>query len=620
MIKLSKSPYGVAHRLIVVAIFFIVSAVTASLYADFSSKSAGDITRENEYLQSFDVVIDVLADASVRVHEKIVYVNRNQTNKHGINWRIPTRYTGGFTTGLVVEKVVCNGSPVHYEQWSTKNGIQLRIGDPERTLSSGSYTYEVTHHSFMQIGHIEEEVPVESATEITEGGVKDPSALEKKDAKKAAAPIQKRRYEQLYWNAIGVGNQLPVIESSVVVHLPKAVPKESIQAEAYTGKLGSKHQESSVSIDDGVVRIQSTVPLQPKEGLTVVVAFPWGTVHHATWWEKIWWFATHNIPILLIILAVLFSIGWYIYAYRAVRKSENVGTIIPLFYPPKGVSAAGARYIVKCQHDARQFAAEIIDMAIKGLVTISTETGWFGVRQYVLTKNPDAVIERAEPLHKTLFGLLFAEGDRITMDKSEAEAIRKIHTVHRNSTERTYGKYLQSNAHYSVVPAIFMGSVASLLFFFVAFDTFILMVMFFIFIVVGGTFLLRGRTYEGAHLHNDIKGFLMFLRATETERFNVMGTPPDRTPELYEKYLPYAVALDAEKQWTRQFASVFAALAAAQTPYTPLWIVGGDFRGFDAGSFATQFSNTITSATIPAATGGRGRVGGGRGGSGVGSW
>ena len=39
--------------------------------------------------------------------------------------------------------------------------------------------------------------------------------------------------------------------------------------------------------------------------------------------------------------------------------------------------------------------------------------------------------------------------------------------------------------------------------------------------------------------------------------------PPDKTPELFERFLPYAVALDVENGWAKRFAGVLAAAGTA---------------------------------------------------------
>jgi len=68
---------------------------------------------------------------------------------------------------------------------------------------------------------------------------------------------------------------------------------------------------------------------------------------------------------------------------------------------------------------------------------------------------------------------------------------------------------------------------------------------------------LKAPTHTGRALLDQIEGFKMFLAAVEGDRMNVLY-PMSKTPELFEKYLPYALALDVEQQWSEQFADVLA--------------------------------------------------------------
>jgi Predicted membrane protein (DUF2207) len=85
--------------------------------------------------------------------------------------------------------------------------------------------------------------------------------------------------------------------------------------------------------------------------------------------------------------------------------------------------------------------------------------------------------------------------------------------------------------------------------------------------------LLKAPTRAGRDLLDKIEGFGMFLRGVDGDRLNRLA-PPDKTPALFEKYLPYAVALNAEQAWAQQFSTVLE--NARQTGYSPAWYTGGD--------------------------------------------
>ena len=71
-------------------------------------------------------------------------------------------------------------------------------------------------------------------------------------------------------------------------------------------------------------------------------------------------------------------------------------------------------------------------------------------------------------------------------------------------------------------------------------------------------------TAEGRQVMDRIAGFKHYLGITEEERLDTLH-PPEKTPELFEKYLPYAIALDVENRWADKFAGVLAAAAATAT-------------------------------------------------------
>ena len=161
-----------------------------------------------------------------------------------------------------------------------------------------------------------------------------------------------------------------------------------------------------------------------------------------------------------------------------------------------------------------------------------------------------------------------------------------------------------------------------------------------VFLVGGLNFLfselLRAPTVKGRAALDKIEGFKMYLSVAEQDMLNTM-TPPEKTPEIFERYLPYALALDVEQQWAEKFASVLEAASASGQPYQPLWYSGRDFTHFGTGvgvaAFASALGGSVagaiaSSSTAPGSSsgfssgggGGGGSSGGGGGGGGGGGW
>jgi uncharacterized membrane protein len=138
---------------------------------------------------------------------------------------------------------------------------------------------------------------------------------------------------------------------------------------------------------------------------------------------------------------------------------------------------------------------------------------------------------------------------------------------------------------------------------------------------------LKAPTKSGRKTMDDIEGFRQYLGVAEEDRLNAMN-PPDKTPELFERFLPYAVALDVQNAWAKRFAGVLA--AAGATAAASSWYIGDRRWENDPVSFAnhlgSELSQTISSAsTAPGSSSsggssGGGSSGGGGGGGGGGGW
>jgi uncharacterized membrane protein YgcG len=137
-------------------------------------------------------------------------------------------------------------------------------------------------------------------------------------------------------------------------------------------------------------------------------------------------------------------------------------------------------------------------------------------------------------------------------------------------------------------------------------------------------------TVEGQRVMDQIEGFRMYLETAEGE-FLQRVHPPELTTELFEKYLPYALALDVENAWAEKFSSVLGRAATApgqSNGYQPSWYHGtnrnlasiGDFAGNLGSSIGSAVSSSSTAPGSSSGGSGGGSSGGGGGGGGGGGW
>jgi uncharacterized membrane protein len=124
-----------------------------------------------------------------------------------------------------------------------------------------------------------------------------------------------------------------------------------------------------------------------------------------------------------------------------------------------------------------------------------------------------------------------------------------------------------------------------------------------------------------------IDGFKMYLGVAEKDNLYSVKEPY-KTPELFESFLPFALALGVENQWAEKFSDVLSSASIESNSYKPGWYSGTVWSTLGAAGFASSlsssFSSTISSSsTAPGSSsggGGGGSSGGGGGGGGGGGW
>ncbi len=134
---------------------------------------------------------------------------------------------------------------------------------------------------------------------------------------------------------------------------------------------------------------------------------------------------------------------------------------------------------------------------------------------------------------------------------------------------------------------------------------------------------LKAPTLAGRRLLDKIEGFKHYLQVAEEDEI-ALRDAPTFTTDLYEAYLPYAIALDLENEWTAKLNRAIAAGLVAQGYSQPRW-----YRSHSRGHthFSNALSNSLNSAiasssVAPGSSSGSsgGSSGGGGGGGGGGGW
>jgi len=154
--------------------------------------------------------------------------------------------------------------------------------------------------------------------------------------------------------------------------------------------------------------------------------------------------------------------------------------------------------------------------------------------------------------------------------------------------------------------------------------------------------LIKAPTGAGRAIMDQIDGFRMYLATAERDRLDDLtrqtlspatSQPQPRTLELFERFLPYAVALGVANQWAGQFQDLVDAASTEpgsgqSAGYHPAWYHGNAWSAATIGAAAAGLGTAMTTAVVAAATspssssggGGGGSSGGGGGGGGGGGW
>jgi len=605
-----------------------------------------------ERILSFDSRIEVRRDARLLVTETIRVEARGRFIKRGIYRDFPTLYSDSkgrrHRVDFALQQVLRDGRPEAHHAQTIKNGTRLYIGRKDVFLEPGLYEYTISYVTDRQLGFFKD-------------------------------------HHELYWNVTGNGWEFIIEKASCQVILPDGAAENLLETDAYTGPQGAKGKDFETERrTDGSVVFRTTRTLAPAEGLTVVVSWPKGYVKEPTPADRKRYFLRDYGSMLRggAVLAVL--LAYYLFVWYRVGRDPQKSTIIPLFHPPKGLSAASTRYIVRKGYDPKIFAVALTSAAVKQHVKIIEKKGVFSLQK--AEEKPSTDLSDDEKIALEVLG----EKEACKLDSTRASFLIRTAEKLKIHLSKSYEKvYFVMNLHwfgYGILLSILLGvaiafwpgaaSSVSLFFgfwisfwgaftlamcvgalqcwrsarrgpeiaravFFTAFALPFLAAWIFAIrefhgisgwpplVFMAGMALinlgfyewLKAPTLAGRKILDRIEGFRMFLSTTERDRLKSWD-PPEDTFELYERFLPYAMALDVEDKWSRRFSSILTAHETSDGSYHP-WYTGPMSSNFGS-SFGSSLASTISSASSPPGSssggGGGGSSGGGGGGGGGGGW
>lgn len=566
-------------RLLAATMLLIGSAVSLAASAD-------------ERILRYHSDITVNADGSMRVIETIKVRAEGRAIRRGIYRDFPTDYKDRLgnrvRVGFDLLDVRRDGRSEARHMERRANGVRVYAGSADVFLGPGEYEYAFEYRATRMLGFFED-------------------------------------HDELYWNVTGNGWDFPIEQTSASITLPDSVAAADIRVEGYTGPAGSKEQayRAAVNFYDQA-EIEASRPLAAREGLTVVVAWPKGHVYEPTIAENAAFLLQQNLGLLIALSAGIGSLLYLFLAWRKVGMDPPPGVIFPHYQPPDGFSPASIRYIARMGYDKTAMTAAVLNLAVKGYIEINN----LG-EAYILSATDKKPDETLAPGEAVLHSHLFRSGDTVQLQNDNHTLLQRAMGAHKVTLDRYHRhKHFVTNGKF-LLPAI-MLLVGALI---------AVVVLNELTIAIGLTlaasavavgmfsWLLKAPTLLGRKLLDRVQGFRLYLELAEKDDLNLKN-PPEKTPELFEAYLPFALALDVEQPWAEQFEDVFRKIRDQQGQnYRPRWY-SGNWDASNPAKMANVVGSSLSSAISSAATppgsssgaGGGGSSGGGGGGGGGGGW
>lgn len=352
----------------------------------------------------------------------------------------------------------------------------------------------------------------------------------------------------------------------VLVHLPSPVEKEQVKNRIYL--INSLNAGSNISFSDEETIVFKLTDLSPSATLSVESQLPAGVVSFP-WYLKIY-FQVYNFSALvwLLIGLSLPALTLLVLLFVIWRRSSSGKLVLSNQMrrePPQNIPPAVVGTLPDGKVGSREIAATLIDLAARGFLDIYVRGSGFTIGQRRGEQNK-VRFDTLKPFEKTLFSKIFKQGiwkvskseieQRIAHHIFSRKIAKMFWEIYQEATDRGFfeqnpGKIHQrfSNVGYWFfflgVLGFFLGAA------FAPEPKFIL--LFWVGEILASLLIIRlspslpVRTAKGTKVLQRWLEFRNFLSASE---------PFVYSPDLllsYQKYLPYAIVLGCEKQWTLRF-------------------------------------------------------------------
>ncbi len=578
----------------------------------------------NDRIISFDSKVNIDIYGRIEVTETIIVLNfsdesgnSNNTIKRGITRDFPTRYSTekGFisTVPFTLMSITRNGEKENFHTEKLSNGYRVFCGKSDYFLKDGIHKYVIRYTTGNQL------------------------------------KFHNNR-DEFYWNVTGNGWNFSIDKAACEIIFPDKAILSDINC--YTGYQGDNNQYCTSGETTGnTIKFYTSKRLEPTQGLTVSVSIQKGIFIPESNIDHIKKFVLDNLFIMgLLLFVILLFIILYRYWSRVGRDIKQ-GIIIPEFQPPAGLSPADVGYIYHQAYSDKLFTSALIDLAVQKKVHIQVDREGMIFKSNVYKflqpeNNQQKQITRDYDLYDKygfdpadLYGIEIEKGTYNASFKSISTKFKSqidSHILAGKSGNRRTG-FLSLNQDYIGLGLflLVMVSIGSIIYLSIVRPPLFTMVYTAILLIIGFIIqivfmsIIKAYSAEGRIMANKISGFKMYMETTEKNILDNLN-PPEENIQLFEKYLPYAIALGIENKWSEKFKAIIE--ESIVSGYTPSYYSMGSHHSFSdssqsfASTFSSGLSSTVSSASTPpgssssSGSGGGGFSGGGGGGGGGGGW
>ncbi|MBX2895702.1 MAG: DUF2207 domain-containing protein [Cyclobacteriaceae bacterium] len=536
----------------------------------------------------------------------------NNDIQRGLERTFPTNYVNeyGLQTKVPFEvmAVYKNEQPENFMVADYGNGALLRIGSAEKYLEDGVYEYKIQYRTTYQLKFHENKT-------------------------------------ELYWNVNGNGWVFTADSVRCTIIFPTG--SEIFEHACYTGAQGSTTKNcTSKIINDSTIWFSTKQRLQSYEGLTVAAAIQPGIVSQPSYAALSIQLLKYNwalavIALVMFTMFIINLINWIRFG-----RDPKQGVIVPGFEPPVN-SPAVAGFIYNQKFKTEQFSAALVDLAVKKAITIQVKKEGSLLKKNTYLFKKGSAAASIKTYAKTAYNWNL---ENLYDLKADGSYNRMFESLHSNLQQHLTAKYQTDGSGRNKTQGFFARNSGAATWGFTAW--FITLIFAFVTIAPIATetlsisaavllsvgFIAQFIFYkimpaynaQGRKLLDELLGFRMYLATAEEKRFDKLN-PPEKNLELFERFLPYAVALDCQNEWANKFEDILKK-AIADKSYQPSYFNSSDMNdGFSFSSISNSFSSNLSSTIASSSSApsdssdsggsdGGGSSGGGGGGGGGGGW